>query len=472
MINIDDQVLLRALINDWEQNPITILQKTGIRYYYGDHDIYYPSKPAGKSRYNVVNGVRHQLTGLVNSLIVDNMYAQMVNQKVNYLFSKPLLIECENQQVQEILKNYFGKEFLATIKELATEFINCGIAYLHPYYTEEGEFKLEVIPGSEVIPIWKDRSHNELQSAIRIFENTEFDGIMIKKIKYAVVFKKDSTRTYRLEEELVFVSEEDYVVSTNPYIHFEWGKVPLIPFKANTKEIPLIQKCKSIQDNLNMILSVYQDALLETQDTSLIAITGAGGENPGELRHNLSTYRLVYLQNNDNVPSDIKVLQTEVKNDNYELLIKLLRRSLVENCSGFEIKDEREKGNNLNEMNIKSMYVNLDLDANNIETEFQNSIRKFLYFLNIHFRTHGLPIFDIHDISIITDRDMIVNLKEQVEMAVQLHGKISKPTFLSMLSVVPNVQEELERIKEENNGSLYLIPNNSNFDNKSISKDE
>ena len=172
----------------------------------------------------------------------------------------------------------------------------------------------------------------------------------------------------------------------------------------------------------------------------------------------------MYLQNVPGIDADVKAIQMEVKKENFEFSIHMLRKAMVENCNGFEMKDERILGSHINDMNLKSMYVNLDLDANNIETEFQRSIYNLLYFFNKHFETHHMPTVDVEDITILTDRDNIVNLEAQVQMASQLYQKVSLKTFLSMLSAVDNVDEEYARIMQEGTYQLNLENKQSNAD--------
>lgn len=44
---------------------------------------------------------------------------------------------------------------------------------------------------------------------------------------------------------------------------YNWDRIPLIPFKYNDEEQPLIVNCKSLQDALNQILSTFDDAMNE-----------------------------------------------------------------------------------------------------------------------------------------------------------------------------------------------------------------
>ena len=48
---------------------------------------------------------------------------------------------------------------------------------------------------------------------------------------------------------------------------------------------------------------------------------------------------------------------------------------------GYDAKDDRLSGNP-NQMNIQSMYSDIDLDANDMETELQAAFEEILWFVN------------------------------------------------------------------------------------------
>ena len=52
--------------------------------------------------------------------------------------------------------------------------------------------------------------------------------------------------------------------------------------------------------------------------------------------------------------------------------LELFKKALIENAMGYDAKDDRLNGQP-NQMNIQSMYSDIDLDANDMETEFQSS---------------------------------------------------------------------------------------------------
>ena len=72
-----------------------------------------------------------------------------------------------------------------------------------------------------------------------------------------------------------------------------------------------------------------------------------------------------------------------MNSDNYQLLINILRKAIIENGRGFDAKDDR-MANNPNQMNIMSMYSDIDLDANEMELEFKSSLHDLMWFVNTY----------------------------------------------------------------------------------------
>lgn len=57
--------------------------------------------------------------------------------------------------------------------------------------------------------------------------------------------------------------------------------------------------------------------------------------------------------------------------------------------------------NNSNQMNIQSMYSDIDLDANEIETEFQASFEELLWFVNINLANTNQGDYESEEVNVI-----------------------------------------------------------------------
>ena len=77
-------------------------------------------------------------------------------------------------------------------------------------------------------------------------------------------------------------------------------------------------------------------------------------------------------------------MQVEINADNYRTLLDVFKKAIIENAMGYDAKDDRLSGTP-NQMNILSMYSDIELDANSMETEFQASLEELLWFVNVHF---------------------------------------------------------------------------------------
>lgn len=427
---------IEHLIISWLSSKARQDQLNGERYYRGEHDI------LTKKRKVIVEGGRlENVENLENSRILDNQYAKMVDQKVNYLLAKKPTFNCKSRDVQAL----FGAKFLKMFRNLGEDSLNNGIAWVYPYFGKEGRLQFRKFEPSEILPIWKDNSKEELELVIRLYEVMEFDGDQLKAIKKVEVYSKNGVdffiwNNYRLKEE----GHSDYISFGE--LGYNWGRVPLVAFRSNNLEQPLICRVKCLQDALNNILSKFQDNMMEDAGTTILILTNYDGENLGEFRRNLATYRAVKVTNTDGGKGGLDKLTIEVNAENYSLIIKLLKKAIIENARGFDAKDER-LGGNPNEMNIQSMYSDIDLDANQMEVEFQASFEELMWFVN-----KSLNIKD--SLEVVFNRDVLVNEAETITNCNQSSMLISLETVLSQHPWVTDVDKEMERIKKEKQESI------------------
>ena len=78
----------------------------GEQYYNGNHDIMH-------RRRTIIgeDGKLQEVENLPNNKVIDNQYAKIVDQKVNYLLAKPPTFETENKMYGELLKEVFNNRF-------------------------------------------------------------------------------------------------------------------------------------------------------------------------------------------------------------------------------------------------------------------------------------------------------------------------------------------------------------------------
>ena len=105
-------------------------------------------------------------------------------------------------------------------------------------------------------------------------------------------------------------------------------------------------------------------------------------------------------------------------------------------------------------MNIQSMYSDVDLDANGMETEYQASFEELLWFVNAHLANTGQGDFSNENVTIIFNRDMLFNEAEVMTMLYQGGVQISNETLLGQVPFIDDVSGELERVKAEKQDAI------------------
>ena len=116
-------------------------------------------------------------------------------------------------------------------------------------------------------------------------------------------------------------------------------------------------------------------------------------------------------------------------------------------------------------MTIKSIYNDIDLDSNEIETEFQASFEEVLEFFNLWKNRSDAPVVEIilNKDTVVIESQVIADIKNSV-------GILSTETLVSQHPYVTNVEEELARIEKEKSSQLEDM--DDYFNNKKVEAED
>ena len=338
-----------AEIKEWKNSQRRKDQVMGDLYYEGQHDIL--------QRQRTIIGENGQLqvvTNLPNNRLIDNQYALMVDQKTNYLVGKPFTLNCQDKGYTDALGKVFNKRFYRLLKYVCEDALKGGIGWLFPYYGDDGKLAFKHFPAHEILPFWADDDHTILDCAIRYYTQEVWNGYQKEKVEKVEIFKADGIYRYIYQNDMLIADveageHENYFMVEEEGQEpkgFNWTRIPLVPFKYNKQEIPLIRRVKTLQDGINTMISDFENNMQEDARNTILVLKNYDGENLGEFRHNLSTYGAVKVREDGGV----ETLQVEINAENYKGILELLKKSLIENARGYDAKDDRLSGNP-NQMN-------------------------------------------------------------------------------------------------------------------------
>lgn len=441
---------LEIVLREWLKSDIRDEQLLAEKYYDGDHDILYRKKKVIGADGNLV-----AIENVVNNKLVDNQYRKLVDQKTNYVLGKPITISTENEEYLKLITKIFGKKVHRQLRTLAQYAVDGGIAWLHPYYGEDKTLRLAVFPSYEVCPIWKDKAHTELDGIMRYYQDEVFDDKGgTKLINRVDLYTTGGITHFRYQGASLILDENPH--SDYLYVDesgFNWKRLPIIPFKYNSKEIPLIRAVKSLQDALNQVLSDFQNNIEEDPRTSILVLKNYDGTNIADFRRNLATYGVIKVTTVDGVQGGVDTLKVEVNAQNYQAILIQLKRAIVENGRGFDAKEERMDGDP-NQMNIQSMYTDIDLDVNGMETEFQAGFEELKWFIDQYLIHQGHADYTDEDVTFVFNRDIFINEDSMITNCMNSVGIISNKTIVAKHPWVTNVVRELAQMEEDKEAEL------------------
>lgn len=442
---------LEAEIRRFLDSPERRDMLTGAMYYKGEQEIC-------RKRREMIGegGKRTAVYNLPNNRLIDNQYAKLVDQKANYLLAKPIDAKPEDgapAAYGDALADAFDRAFCRRLKNVGKDALNGGIAYLVPYIDDSG-LQFKRLPPYQVMPLWADDEHTAMDAAIRIYPVMVYEGQTATTVHKVEYYTPEGLRHYVWKAGTLIpdTEETDAAYVTIEGHPFNWERLPVIAFKANADEIPLIIRIKSLQDALNELTSNFADGMMEDVRSSVLVLYNYDGTDLGEFRRNLATMGAIKIRRDNDLHGGVEVLHIDVNADNYKTITQHIKRAIIENGRGFDSKDERFSAGNVNQMNIQSAFADIDLDADEMEAEFQASLHKVLWFVNTYLAAKGIQASG--NVIFTFNRDTMVNTSEQIANAKNSMGVISKETIVANHPWTKDTDEELARLKRAQEESM------------------
>lgn len=405
----NEQVLLNE-IKDWEDSPKRKLMLTGDRYYKNKMDIEEKKRDAEwKSNLKLIHGYVKKL----------------VDQKIGYVLSKQPSVTSENEGYQKKLDDIFDAGMVNRLRKVGKEAINKGVAYLHPYFNEAGELSFMRFPSEQIIPFYADSENMKIESFLRVYETNHYDGMTKKTLKKVEHYHSDGIDHYVFEGSTLI---SDVPAGGKQGYHFLlgdqpvlWEKIPLIHFRYNEEEQPLIEQIKSLVDNYNTQASTNADVLADIPNF-IYKLINYGGVDLKEFLHDLNVYRAVKTDEN----GDVDKLSAEIQTEANEKELERTRRAIYELGRGVDTLHENL--GNASGVALKFRYSDLDMDCNILESEMQSSIEHMMWFVTHYLDMVGQGDFTNEKVKFVFNRDIIINEVEAVEMCEKSVGIIDDQT--------------------------------------------
>jgi SPP1 family phage portal protein len=440
--------LIKIEIDEFERSKERQLMIKGENYYKVENDIlnrkmirYENEKPVEdetKANHKLAHGFMHE----------------HVEDKVNYLLSKPFTMECEDAKYLELVQDVLGKRYQHKLVQLGTECSNKGIAWSYEYIDEKGNKKSKKIPSEQCIPLWVDNDHEELQAMIRYYQVEVYEGKekkYVTKIEYHLpdgveYYEKTKDGDVILDAEKYLNAPDDgsillphFTINNEPG---SWERVPFVPWKNNDFELPDLQFVKTLIDEYDISRSDIGNLLEEIKDI-VYALRGYGGESLSEFMRDLSYYKAIKLEEDGGLDKVEHTINIDAAEKHFQQLAKDIYRfgQAVD-------KSQDSLGNSPSGIALKFLYSGLDLKCNKLEDSFKWSFEQQLYFVNKYLEITRQTVSD-KEISIVFNRDIAINESQAITDCQNSMGVISHQTIIENHPWTKDYDTEKARLDEE-----------------------
>lgn len=469
------ETVAQIIVDNGKNSPQIKDIKTAERYFDGHSDI------ESKERvYYDKDEKKHDNPAANNSKMKSTFLRQLVQQKQDYGFAKTFILKLSTEQQEEVnlkedeyglaWKNFCDKNLFKMAYTLAGLAVNCGIAWSYLWIDESGDLQIKDIPAELIYPIWHDRQHTKLDRLVYNFLQVKYNTATADTVEYAEYWTEKERYLFNVsngyDPEVTLTDEEGKPIYSHMTDGISWGKIPFIALKATEDEKPLLNFIKEHIDSYEKLDSSSIDSLVDDLDPLLVF----KGISPNvkdllEARQLAKMTRTVSLDTD----GDAHFIQAQTQITAYQEKLQSIRKNIYKFGYGVDTQDARF-GGNPNQLEIKSLYQDLDTYTDGLERLFQNFIDNLKYFFDKWYEFTNKGSFDIaqsYKVLIKLDRSMMINESAELDDSIKLQGIVSDRTILENIPQVQDVDLELSRLEEERKeknkeNNLFDFPNDEN----------
>lgn len=385
-----------------------------------------------------------------NTKIEHPILKKMVEQKVNYLLSKPFSAESKSENYQELLNDLFDENFRKKIKSFGKYAIKHGIAFLQPYF-DENMLAWMKIPATELIPIFEDFEGEKLHSFIRFYDQVVYEGKKKTIVTKAEFWTIDGVERFSKKGDAKFVpdgaKEPHFFVNGKAY---NWATPPLVWCRYNEEEMALLDSIKDLIDDINWQTSVTADVLRDVAKFIFI-LRNYSGSDIAEFVKDLQEALAIKIDSDGGVDK----LQADLNIDAVMAFLDKQRRDVYDYGSGVDVKD-KELGNSSGTA-INFRYMDLDNDCAGLGAELKSAFERMKIFIDTYLQIAGKGDFTDENFTVTFNADMPVNETDIIANARNSVGLVSNRTILANHPWVDDITEEEEQMKKEKEEALESL---------------
>ncbi|MDV4829887.1 phage portal protein [Enterococcus faecium] len=230
--------------------------------------------------------------------------------------------------------------------------------------------------------------------------------------------------------------------------------IPVIEYMLNDSRTGIFEGVSSLINAMNKAISEKANDVDYFADAYL-AITGmeVTKEDVEKIRDN----RVINAYGNDNAKVDVRFLDKPDSDSTQENLLDRLHKLIFQISMVADISDENFGA--VSGVALEHKYQAMNNLAHAFDRKFQSALRRrymLLFSLETNISSDGMEAYK--QIEYTFKRNMPIDYLTQAQAAVATSSLTSTETALKILDIVQDVKAEMERIDEEREKNMELLP--------------
>lgn len=472
---------MKKLLENTQQRRVNFINKyqKSKAYYQNENDI--TIKNGGESKTKDDDAAKKEKNPLrpADNRVSSNFHQLLVDQEAGYLATKPPTIDVGNDKANEKIKDTLGDNFALRVNELVVDAANAGVAWLHYWIDDDGQFRYAIVPPDQVTPIYSSDLNRKLVALRRSYK--ELDSDTGKYTWVHEYWDDKSVTAFRSKDEQftdlepiedrfnVYDVTTDELTGTSSVNNHEFGRIPFIAFPKNKEQQPDLYHYKGLIDVYDKIYNGYANDLDDIQQVILI-LKNYGGENLDEFREDLKRYKSIRMRSmGGGDDSGVDQLTIDIPTEARNSMLETTKTNIFVHAQGIDPTDF--KTNNATGTAIKMLYSHLELKAAKTEAYFRDALTELVRAI---MRWLKVPDADSVRINQTWTRTAIQNDVERAQVVSQLANYTSKEAIAKANPIVEDWQEELKDQQEDlkNRIDSFGNPDNLNGDDDDEQEDK
>ena len=433
MLKIEE---IKTLIQNDKTSERKRLARIGDNYYNGIHDIrnyrifYYDG-----------DGNLQEDKNRSNIKIAHPFFTELVDQCIQYMFSKYDFVKSDIPELQEELDKYFGAEFINELVDTGTDAKAKGFGYMYAYKSSNGRTKFLSADSMNVIEVRETETDDNCKYVIYWY--VERVGKNHDPITRIQVWDKDYVYYYVQDGEGTVIIDNSVERNPRPHIIYEkkgaeygasLGYIPFFKLKNNRYEKSDVFTVKELIDDYDLMACGLSNNIQDF-DFPIYAVSGFQGDNLDELIQNFKTKKMIGLGEGGNV--DVKTVDIPYQ----ARLSKLQLDETNIYRFGMGFNSAQLGDGNITNVVIKSRYALLDLKCNKFEKQLRAFMNQLVQVALDEINSRGEETaYSLKDVYYEFDREVITNASDNAQIK-----KVEADTNAVVINTLLNIAQKFDK---------------------------